>query len=145
MSESQHAGKTFPRIRLKLIKDGQTNTQLCWAQDVGLEHLFAAGAHALVEGEKVHLEINPGSRSGLHLNARVSSASADGAICQFEDNSAVSLEVLAALLTPTWDGDHLLDGVIKLAPWHPNEDLASWMRLTSLVSDWQRLARKPAS
>ena len=145
MQNPEQPGRSFPQFRLKLIKDGQTDSQLCWARDVGMERLFAAGANVLREGEKVHLEINPGSQGGLHLNARIVSSSVDGAVCEFEGNSAGSLDVLAALLSPTWNGDHLLDGVIKLAPWHSNDGLASWMRLTSLVSDWQRLARKSAS
>jgi hypothetical protein len=145
VQKPRETGTSFPQLRLKLIKKGQAQSQLCWARDVGMQGLFASGAHALVAGEKVRLEINPLSHEGLPLNARVVSASAHGAVCHFEDNSARRLEELAVLLTPTPVGDYLLDGVIKLAPWHSNDGLASWMRLTSLVSGWQRLARKPST
>lgn len=145
MHESQQATHTFPQLKLKLAREGESTVQNCWAQDIGTETLFAAGAFALREGDQVHLEINPSGRSGLHLNARVVALASDGAVCEYEGNSPASLEVLGALLSPTWDGESLLDGVLKFAPWGPREDLASWMRLTSLVSDWHRVTRKPAA
>jgi len=145
MHPSRQASRAFPQLKLKLVREVLGTAQSCWARDIRSEGLFAAGAQALREGEMVHLELNPRGYGSLHLNARVVALTADGAVCQFEGNSPASLEVLGALLTPTWDGDNLLDGVLKFAPWGPSDDLASWMRLTSLVSDWHRLTRKPAT
>jgi hypothetical protein len=65
-----------------------------------------------------------------------------GAALEFVDNSPATLEVLEALLQPKWDGGSLLDGVLTIAPWFRQNDLAGWMRLTSIVSDWQRLTRR---
>ena len=46
------------------------------------------------------------------------------------------MEVLPALLSPDWEGGYLL------VSWYGHDNLAGWMRLTSIVSDWQRLTHR---
>mgnify|MGYP000358535027 FL=1 len=86
---------------------------------------------ALREDAEIRVVLDPDSHTGLHMNARVRRVSANGVACEFVDNSPPSVEVLKALLTPTWDGENLLDGVARFAPWDRADDLAPYRRLGS--------------
>lgn len=131
------------RIRCRLPVDlfcGNESKRLsCRSQNICLGGMFAAGAECMRVDDKVHVELAPESGAQVHLEARVARTTTEGAGLQFVGNSPATIEVLEALLSPNWDGGFLLDGVIKIAPWYGDSNFAGWMRLTSIVSDWQRL------
>lgn len=138
--------RRHPRIAYRLAVDLFCNEdpggRQCHTRDIGLGGMFAEGGDCLKRNEAVRLELGPTGRGRLHLGARVNRVSTSGAALEFVDNSPATLEVLDALLQPKWDGGNLLDGVITIAPWYRQTDLAGWMRLTSIVSDWQRLTKR---
>ena len=142
MDESRYHPRTAFRFALNLFRSNDRQSVTCVSHDICRGGLFAAGVHGFRENEPVRVVIGPDRADALHLNARVVRTENHGLACEFVDNSPASLEVLDALLTPTWDGENLLDGVMRFAPWGRHDDLAGWMRLTSLVSDWQRLGRQ---
>jgi hypothetical protein len=114
-------------------------------RDVGLGGVYLVGAGDMAPGSNVHVAIADHGDGGLHLEGRVVRTGHDGAALQFEGNSAASMEVLSTLLAPKWDGENLLDGVVSMAPWDGSTQLAGWLRLTSLVSDWRRLTQGNAN
>lgn len=138
-----HDRRRLPfRLGLILFSETDQHPQHCFSRDIGYDGLFAEGTQNLKEGDALRIVIDIGNGEGLHLDGRVSHITSDGAECEFAGNSPATLEVLDALLSPKWDGKNLLDGVITFAPWYHNTNLASWMRLTSLVSDWQHLRQR---
>lgn len=139
MPEARNHHRVNFRLPVNLFKQSATESQVCLSRDIGYGGLYAEGAQAFEQGESLRLVIAPDSGDALHLDGRVVRRSSSGIGCEFVGNSPASMEVLQALLSPTWDGENLLDGVVSFAPWYRDNDLAGWMRLTSLVSDWQRL------
>lgn len=113
------------------------------SRDISAGGLFAAGLGGLVPGSTAQVTLGPTASDRLHLTSRVSRTDSSGVALEFVDNSPASLEVLHALLDPVWDGGSLLEGIVRIAPWHEDDSLVNWMRLTSLVSDWQRLRYHP--
>jgi hypothetical protein len=130
------------RLAVDLFCSEDPGGRQCHTRDIGLGGMFAIGGECLRRDEAVWLELGPPGRGRLHLGARVSRVTPSGAALELIDNSPATLEVLEALLQPKWDGGSLLDGVVTIAPWFRQNDLAGWMRLTSIVSDWQRLTRR---
>ncbi|MCB1774152.1 MAG: PilZ domain-containing protein [Gammaproteobacteria bacterium] len=137
--------RRHPRIGYRLAVDvfcgNETTRRQCHTQDIGLGGLFAVGGQCLQREDEVQVELGPPGPGTLHLTGRVARVNANGAGVQFVGNSAATIEVLTALIEPKWDGQNLLDGIISIAPWYRQNDLAGWMRLTSLVSDWQKLTQ----
>lgn len=138
MQEARKNTRVAFRFPLDLYCGADTQARRCRSRDIGLGGVFAYGVCALHEGAEIRVVLDPDSHARLHLDARVRRFNANGMACEFVGNSPASMEVLAALLTPTWDGENLLDGVARFAPWDSADDLAGWMRLTSMVSDWGR-------
>ena len=142
MLEARSHHRVNFRLPVSLFKQSAAEAQACFSHDIAYGGLFAEGARAFALGEPVHVVIAPDTGDPLHLDGRVARRCSNGVGCQFVGNSPASMEVLEALLSPTWDGENLLDGVVRFAPWYRESDLAGWMRLTSMVSDWQRLTRR---
>lgn len=139
MQDARKHERISCRLPVNVFCDADMRRLGCRTEDIGLGGLFANGAQCLRIDQPVSVELAPNSGARLHIEGRIVRTTTDGAGLQFVDNSPATLEVLQALLTPDWDGGHVLDGVIKIAPWYGDGDLASWMRLTSIVSDWQHL------
>jgi len=133
------------RFAINLFGAAARQPEPCVSSNISRGGLFANGVVRFRDGEPVRLVIGADQSERLHLDARVARTDGAGLACEFVGNSPASLEVLDALLSPTWDGENLLDGVMRFAPWYHDEGLAGWMRLTSLVSDWRRLTQRPLS
>lgn len=142
MLESRPHQRLPFRLALNLFTDSERHPQQCVSRDIGYDGLFAMGARNLKPNDSVRLSVEVGHGESLHLDGRVSQVAVDGVECEFAGNSPATLEVLDALLSPKWDGRNLLEGVMTFAPWYHDTNLASWMRLTSLVTDWQRLRQR---
>ena len=145
MQDSRRYPRLAFRSVLHLFRPTDRHPYECVSHDIGFGGLCAQGACGYRVGEPLSVVIGADQADGLHLDARVVRSDSRGIACEFVGNSPASLEVLEALLMPTWDGERLLDGVVRFAPWGHHDDLAGWMRLTSLVSDWQRLNRRPSA
>ena len=133
------------RFAVDLIGADARQPEPCVSSDISLSGLCARGVVRFRPGESVRVVIGADQSERLHLDARVTRSDGRGTACEVVGNSPASLEVLEALLSPTWDGENLLDGVMRFAPWYHGEGLAGWMRLTSLVSDWRRLTQRPTT
>ena len=143
MPEASHHPRIPFRLTVDLFRPTDTAPQHCLTRDIGFGGLYALGAQNLTPDQSVRVAIGTGG--GLHLDGRITRIGSDGAACEFVGNSPASLEVLSTLLTPNWDGENLLEGIVAMAPWYRENNLAGWMRLTSLVTDWHRLTQPPAS
>ncbi|MCB1802967.1 MAG: PilZ domain-containing protein [Gammaproteobacteria bacterium] len=141
MQEARNHQRITYRLGVDLFREADNQPQHCETRDIGFGGLYAIGANGLAADQEVRLAIGREKGGGLHLDAHVVRIGHDGAAFEFSGNSPASLEVLHTLLTPSWDGRNLLDGVVQMAPWYREDDLAGWMRLTSLVSDWHRLTQ----
>ena len=119
----------------------ETTPRRCQASDISSSGLFAATGHVMKPGQSVSVAIGDGGRTALHLNGVVRRVAPGGVGIAFTDNSPASLEVLEAMLTPRWGGTDLLAGVIELGRWDRTNNLAGWLRLTSLVAEMQNRAR----
>ena len=126
-------------LDVRFGQDG--NPRQCRTADIGLGGLFVTGLTPVLANTPVNVGLGPEGFGELRLNSRVAHVRPDGAGLAFVDNSPSTLEMLAALLEPVWDGGTLLDDVVRLAPWHDDRNLGCWMRLTSLVTEWQHLRR----
>ena len=137
--------RRHPRMACRLAVDlciwpEETPCQ-CRTLDIGLGGLFLTGAPSLRPEQPLSVTFGRRERESeqLQMNARIVRVTAEGAGCAFAEHGQQTMLMLKALLTPDWDGKNLLDGVMKIAPWYHGTDLAAWMRLTSIVSDWHRL------
>lgn len=141
MHEARNHQRISFRLDVDLFRPSDDQPQHCQTRDIGFGGLYAIGAHDLVANQDVRLAIARDKGGGLHLDGRVARIGQSGVAFQFTGNSPATLEVLRTLLTPSWDGENLLEGIVGMAPWYREDDLAGWMRLTSLVSDWHRLTQ----
>lgn len=137
--------RRYPRITSRLpvavCCDPDRTRQTLRTADISLGGVFVVGLGPVETGLPVQVQLGPEGESKLHLNSRVVHRRGDGVGVEFVDNSPATMELLGSLLLPAWDGDSLLEGVLTFSPWHRDHDLGCWMRLTSLVEDWQRLKR----
>lgn len=145
MQEARNHQRIAFRMAVDLFRPQDANPQRCHTRDIAYGGLFAVGARDMAPGQTVRLAVGSDNGGGLHLDGRVVRVGGNGAGFQFVGNSPASLEVLRTMLTPNWDGENLLEGVVRMAPWYRESNLAGWMRLTSLVSDWHRLTQMNAS
>ena len=142
MQDARKHQRTSCRLPVDLFCGADQRRLNCHTRNICLGGLFAEGAQCMQVGDRVRVELAPNSGARLQLDGRIARTTGDGAALRFVDNSPATMEILEALLSPDWQGGHLLDGVIKTAPWYGDNDLAGWMRLTSIVSDWRRLIHR---
>jgi hypothetical protein len=137
--------RQHPRAAYRLAVDlycGEDETwHHCHTANIGRGGLFAIGVLCLRPGDNVRVSLGRRQRGALQLHSQVARVSQVGAGLAFGGNGQAKMEMLAELLSPDWDGENLLEGVIKIGPWYRDEDLAGWMRMTSMLSDWQRLTQ----
>jgi hypothetical protein len=141
MRDARSHGRIACRLAVDVFCGNEATRRRCFTRDIGLGGLFVTGGAGLRHGQPVSIELGPSGRTRLHLEARVNRLAADGVGLEFDGNSAATLDVLASLIEPKWDGVNLLDGVLTMSPWYGSDNLAGWMRLTSLVADWRQLKR----
>lgn len=142
MQDARRHPRIAYRLAVDVYCDSEAKRQRCFTRDLGIGGLFAVGSECLRPDDPISVELAPAGRGALHVEGRIARVTSEGAGVAFSGNSPATIEVLQALLEPEWDGGSLLDGVITIAPWYQrSDDLAGWMRLTSIVSDWQRLTR----
>ena len=140
MQDARRHPRTTFRLAVDLFSGTDATRRTCLTRDIGIGGLFAVGAQQYLEpDEPIQVAIGPDQGRALHLEGRVARVNGRGAGIEFVGNSPATMEVFATLLTPKWDGKGLLDGVLMAAPWQHDHDLADWMRLTSLVSEWQHM------
>jgi hypothetical protein len=137
MTDAREHPRFGCRLPVDVFAESETGRCRCEIRDVSYSGLFAVGTGNLRPGEKVRLAIGPRESGALHLDAVVSRVTPSGVAFAFEGNSPATLEVLDTLLNPHWDGVDLLQGVITAGTRYGSRDLAGWMRLTSLVSEWR--------
>lgn len=142
MQDARHHQRITYRLPVDIFCGTRSDRPSYYTQDISLGGFFAVGVDCVREGDDVRVELGPRDGAKLHLGGRIARLAPNGVGLKFVGNSPATLEVLQALLAPDWDGGNLLDGVVRIAPWYRDNDLAGWMRLTSIVSDWQRLTQR---
>jgi hypothetical protein len=135
--------RRYARITCQLPVDiswsAEPRPHRCRTANISLGGMLAVGTASVLPDMAVEIGIGPRGIGQLYLNSRVAHVDGHGIGLAFVDNSPSELELLETLLAPVWDGTPLLDNVIRLAPWHEHDNLACWMRLTSLVAEWRKL------
>ena len=142
MQDARKHQRITCRLPVDLVCGKDLERLTCHTQDICIEGLFAAGAQCMRQEDDVRIQLGPSHGEKLHLDGRIARVNATGAGLEFVGNSPATMEVLKALLSPEWEGGLLLDGVVKIAPWYRETNLSGWMRLTSIVSDWNQLTRR---
>lgn len=125
------------RLPVDIFAESESGRCRCTIRDVSYSGLFATGTSNLRPGDRGRLAVGPHESGALHLDAKVARVTSDGVAFEFEGNSPATMEVLDTLINPYWDGVDLLQGVITAGTRYGSRDLAGWMRLTSLVSEWR--------
>lgn len=105
--------------------------------------LFASGSFALSEGDTVCVEWTIQLDEPFSILGKVVRNTPQGMALSFSGNDAPTIDKLGEIIRPSWNGGFLLDGVVHMAPWYHDSDLASWMRLTTIMADWHRLKYGP--
>lgn len=135
--------RKHPRVDYRLAVDlycADDGTQHhCYTQNIGLGGMYALGLLGVRPGASARVSFGREDQGALQILGLVTRVGADGAGLAFSGNVPTAINTLDELLQPDWDGENLLEGVMRIAPWYRNNDLAGWMRLTTMVSDWQRL------
>lgn len=138
MTDARKQPRFGCRLPVDVFAESEGGRCRCHVRDVSYSGLFAVGHSTnLRPGDKVRLALGPQESGALHLDARVARVTPGGVAFEFEGNSPATMEVLNALVNPHWDGVDLLQGVITAGTRYGSRDLAGWMRLTSLVSEWR--------
>ncbi|MDJ0740994.1 MAG: PilZ domain-containing protein [Gammaproteobacteria bacterium] len=138
MQDARNHQRIVCRLPVDLVCGDDMNRLTCYTQDIGVGGMFANGAQCMRPADRMRIELGPSHGEKLHLSGKIARVTSTGAALQFVGNSPATIEVLQALLSPAWDGGSLLDGVVRIAPWYHDSNLVGWMRLTSIVSDWQK-------
>jgi len=135
--------RVYQRVAYRMPVDLYCGTEQkhrhCQTVDIGLGGLFAAGVLCVRPEDPVRIMLSRPDLGALQLDSRVARVTMAGAGLEFIKGAAAEFERLREFLTPNWDGENLLEGVVRIAPWYQSSGLAGWMRLTTLVSDWQNL------
>ena len=139
MQDNRQHPRAAYRLAVDLYCGQDEEWHHCHTSNIGLGGLFAIGVSCLRPGDHVRVSLGRRQRGALQLDSQVARVSQVGAGLAFGGNGQTKMEMLAQLLSPDWDGENLLEGMIKIGPWYRDEDLAGWMRMMSMLSDWQRL------
>ncbi len=133
--------RQHPRIPLQhpIELDCQRRQRIlkCTTRNISAGGLLVRGAADLRRGDRLRITLKPSEGDRLVLQGRVARQTGDACAIAFENLSHDDARRLDELLTPHWDGGSLLDGVISIAPWVDGDDLATWMRYTTLLSSWR--------
>ena len=144
MQETRPSQRVSFRLGVDVLHCDGATPRRCLTRDICIDGLFATGVQGLAVGQVVHLTIGGDGGERIDLDARVVGLGSDGADFEFVGVGTQQHEALRRMLTPSWSGTYLLDGVVRMAPWYRENNLAGWLRLTSLVSDWHRLTQRSA-
>jgi hypothetical protein len=132
----RHHQRIALRHPIELDCRRRQQTLRCQTRNISAGGLLVHGASELQRDDLLRIILTPREGDPLSLQGRVLRCTGNDCAIVFEQLSAIERQRLEQLLTPHWNGGSLLDGVISIAPWVDGNDLATWMRYTSLLSDW---------
>ena len=127
------------RLPIELHCEERQQLIPCHTENICAGGMLVSGASCMRKGDEVRISLKPEGCAPLTLKGRVIRQTGDHCALTFVDVSPATSRQLHKLLTPHWDGHDLLEGVITIAPWIERDDLATWMRYTSLLADWRYL------
>lgn len=141
--------RNHPRLSrrhpIELYCEARQQTISCHAENISAGGMLVAGAACMRTGDDLRINLQSQAASPLTLKGRVTRHNGSNCAVAFVDLAPATSRQLQELLTPHWDGHDLLEGVITIAPWIEGDDLASWMRYTSLLSEWKHSVAAIAS
>lgn len=104
------------------------------ACEVSLTGLFILDNPCPKTGEKIDIAIKTViQRSPLELSTYVVSSGADGFALRYAGLSGQDRQTLKKIISPSWDGNNLLEGQLIYSAYEHVTDLAGWLRLTSVI------------
>ena len=138
--------RKYPRIKTSFQASliTQNGTRLTRSiENISESGFFISGPSTQKQGEPCQLSMKiPGETEALTLAARVVHIGSVGSGLAFERLSSRQHQLLSDRIKPRWDGRDLLEGVIIHGILENTADLASSLRLTSLLSsDYQRASK----
>ena len=87
--------------------------------------------------------VKQAQQSSDRFPAQVARVATNGFALQFNQLDEYKMRTLEHLIWPKWDGKQLFEGLLIVAPRTDIDDLAGWMRLTSLLChQYRRLCSK---
>ena len=135
-----------PRIKTSFLaslitENGSIETRRI--ENISEKGFFVSGSRTLKLGQQCRLTMSiPGATETLTLAARVVHIVATGCGLAFDSLDARQSRLLSDRIKPKWDGRDILEGVIIHGILENTSDLASSLRLTSLLSsDYRRASR----
>ncbi len=109
----------------------------CRTRNISAGGMLVSGAACVQPGDELRINMNASEASPLTLKGHVIRRNGNTCVISFVDLHPTTSQRLQDLLSPHWDGHDLLEGVITIAPWIERNDLASWLRYTSILSEWK--------
>lgn len=112
-------------------------------ENISENGFYVSGSKTLKLGQQCQLTMSiPGATETLSLAARVIHIDETGCGFAFNSLDARQSKLLSSRIKPRWDGRDILEGVIIHGILENTSDLASSLRLTTLLSsDYQRASR----
>lgn len=114
--------------------------------NISVGGLFVAGSSCGRIGVQLEVIVNPANQAlepSERYAAAVVRSSASGFALKFNHLDEQKKRSLEDVIWPKWDGEKLFEGLLIIAPHENIDDLAGWMRLTSLLcNQYRRLCCK---
>lgn len=128
------------RVRLDLpvgmFAAGQPDIVKRHTGDISTGGLYVKGASWGRTGMDIEIVIDPdgvGGSSAKPITGEIVRQGANGFAVRFKYLGAEHIRQLEELIWPEWNGENLFDGMMILIMREQVTDLASWMRLTSIL------------
>lgn len=138
--------RKYPRIKtsfLAFLKTENGSRETRRIENISENGFFVSGARSLKLRQKCQLTMSiPGAIETLTLAARVVHIDTTGCGLAFDSLNPSQCQLLSNRIKPRWDGRDILEGVIIHGILENTSDLASSLRLTTLLSsDYRRASR----
>lgn len=140
--------RRYPRIKTSFLASLMTESgsrETRPIENISENGFFVSGSKALKLGQQCQLTMSiPGATQTLTLAARVVHIDETGCGLAFDSMDRCQSELLSNRIKPRWDGRDILEGVIIHGILENTSDLASSLRLTTLLSSNYRRASRAA-
>ena len=110
-------------------------------KDISVGGLFVAGAPCARNGMALDVIVNAARQSPeqtQRYESQVVRNSAGGFACKFTHLDECKTRTLEDIIWPQWDGENMFEGLLIVAAHEHADDLAGWLRLTSLLCNQYR-------
>ncbi len=126
-------------IPVELYCPATNHSQKRQACNISLNELFILGNPCPQPGAVFDIVISSArQKTPLRLSTCVARPGKDGFTLCYSCHSEQDRQALENIISPHWDGHNLLDGLLIFSAYEHVEDLAGYLRLTTLIDRHQQ-------